>query len=102
MWFELASHLKVPVGELMSRISSTEFLEWCLFLEKKRKSELAQPTKIEHYLAALRMDVHNAFSKKQTSKIERFLLSFTTDKAKPKDNAMVSKNYWLRAVGLKK
>ncbi len=96
----IASHLKMPVQRAQDEITSSEFLEWVAYLDdepNRMKTEY-------YYLAQLATIMNNAFAKKP-SRIENFILKFTTkrkEKKMSKEQATaISKSKWFAGVGYK-
>jgi hypothetical protein len=70
----IALELGIPVAELQERMSSSEFLEWTIYLEEKAN----EFNPLFWYLAQIAREVRLGWSKKRNHKLKDFLLSFTT------------------------
>ncbi len=55
-WFRVASHLKIPVSELKTRITFSEFVDWLIYLERESIKELKQ----ELYQAQIAAEVRRS------------------------------------------
>lgn len=94
-WFRVASHLGIPVEELASRISHSEFLDWLEYMVWAEQ----RTDKLDAYLASIAAEVRRSFSK-NANKIRNadFLITFDTPK---KLSGMAGKNAWLSALNVK-
>lgn len=80
-WFDLASHLQLPVQECKTRISHREFQAWNLYLAEAWNS----PNKTEYYLMQIALEVRRSNSRRPNKhKLEHMKLSFDTGQPKPK------------------
>ena len=92
-WYRVASHLKVPVQELIKRITFSEFLDWLQYLEWAERRD----TKNDYYLAQIAAEVRRGNVKSpRLVKIKDLLLKMQ----KPKQR-LSSKQIWLQALGIK-
>lgn len=109
-WFELASHLGMPVQRVKSETTSTEFIKWIHFLGKKKEEEITIPSKLDWYLARIAYEVANIpkmFSKnKRRVPLEKFILKFKSDSKKEQKSLISkeirtqnSKNFWMAIAG---
>lgn len=93
---------------MQQETTSSEFVEWQIYLQQKREVEDSSVTRQEYYLAQIAYEVFNCMRSKRTAKIEDFLLKFTTKQKKsntkinPEDDAVarkqkmdLSQSYWL-------
>ncbi len=85
--------------------SSTEFIDWIWYLEKKREDDLECVSKQDFYLAQIAAQVHRMCSKK-AKRISDFLLKHKKKKKmikpKTKKEALGNmKRRWFAAVGYK-
>lgn len=72
-WFRVASHLKIPVSELQSRITQSEFRDWLFFLRDEEKVQ----TKADYYQAQIAAEVRRSYvTQPHTVKTADFLLTF--------------------------
>lgn len=93
-WYRVASHLGMLVSELKGKVTYTEFLEWCFFLQK----EEARNTKSDYYLAQIAATITRANVKNPKSvKVENFLIEM---KARPKTTPQQSKSIWAAHLGI--
>jgi len=84
-WFQVASHLGVPVNELQDRITYSEFMDWITFLNR----EEGQVKKQDFYLAQIAAEVRRGNVKNPRSvKTKDFILKHSAGK----DPAPVSKS----------
>jgi hypothetical protein len=94
-WFRVASHLKVPVGELKRRITFTEFLDWCEFLNL----EELRHSKMDYYLAQIAAEVRRSFVENPRKvKISDFFIELVSPDKKAKVEK--SKQSWAAALKL--
>lgn len=77
MWYRLAGFLKMSVRKCMRVTSSTEFLRWNAYLDRK---EWHTHDKQDHYLAVIAYEIHRIYAglagKKEMPEFNRFLLEF--------------------------
>lgn len=72
-WFQVASHLGIPVSELRDRITESEFEDWLLFIQQEEH----RTTKVDHYLAQIAAEVRRTNVKNPSKvKLQDFLLKF--------------------------
>ena len=104
MWFELASHLGMSLQRCKRETSSTEFLDWIRYLEKKRIEDLECMSKQDYYLAQIAAQIHRTYSKKAKT-IFDFILKIKKKKkmkaSRTKEGLRVEKSRWFTAVGYK-
>lgn len=92
-WHRVASHLKVPVQELLERITFSEFLDWLQYLEWAERRD----TKSDYYLAQIAAEVRRGYVKSPRQvKVKDFLL-----KMQRPEQRLSSKQTWLQALGIK-
>ncbi len=79
-WFELASHLSMSLQRCQQETTSTEFLEWMVFLEMKDSFKPEY-----YYWAQIAYEIRRCFSKSSNKLgIENFILKFKNKKKKVK------------------
>jgi len=102
-WFQVASHLSIPVTELRQRISFREFVDWITFLRREEERE----TKQDIYLAQIACEVRRGYvAEPRTVKLKDLMLTSSTEepakeeapRAKSKSR---SKAAWTKALGVK-
>ena len=72
LWFRIASHLGLPVEELVERISAREFQGWLEYLQWSEERR----TKEEYYFAQIAAEVRKSWVKDRRSvKTKDFLMS---------------------------
>lgn len=112
MWFEIAERLGMSVARCQLEVSSFEFLEWCIVIER----EWNKNTKLDHYLAQIAAEVRRSRAKKGTRiDNKQLLIKFETTKksassskkkklTKKEVKAIGAKHraFWFAAVGKKK
>ena len=95
-WYQVASHLKMPVGELKQRITFTEFLEWLEFLRRDEERN----SKMDYYLSQIAAEVRRGWVKQAKSvKVSDFLIKLVPTQQEAK--VQKSKQSWAFACGLK-
>lgn len=99
-WFRLASHLKIPVSTLQKSTSSSEFIEWMVYLEE----EVNDFHRDSFYWAQIAAEIRRANSRNPKSvKTEDFLLKFTKKKEKSSEERISeSKAAWFAAANAAK
>ncbi len=100
MWFRVASHLKIPVAELKERITFSEFLGWCAFIQWE---ETHHTTKLDMYLAQIACEAKRASLVKPSAvSIKDFILVPKKEEApESKEERMKkSKAIWMSALGI--
>lgn len=78
----------MSVSEAMHKISATEFIDWCLFLER----EYNEPSRTDHYLVQLTYYVYLLqfiLGGDPKKKPEEFVIKFDFDAAREKMNAEI-------------
>ena len=71
LWYQVASRLGMPVQQAQARITSREFLEWRVYLER----EQSQATVDHYYLAQIAAEVRRGWVRKPKSvKLQDFIL----------------------------
>ncbi len=99
VWFRLAARLGTTVGELQSRISSSEFTEWQIFFQK----ELEVDKREHYYLAQIALEVKRSYAKNPGSlHLKGSLIKFTVPGGKTVTAPTMeeSKKHWLNIVKL--
>ncbi len=92
-WFRVASHLGIPVAEIKTRITHSEFIEWLVFLEKEDENRV----KAEYYQAQIAAEIRRTIVKNPRSvKVKDFLLKLGSAEKVTK-----SKGCWAAALGIK-
>lgn len=89
-WYRVASHLRIPVDELRTRLTFTEFLEWLEYLQWEENKH----TKEDFYLAQIAAEVrrgHVEFPRKV--KVQDFLVQRPHD-GSPQSKMKHSKQAW--------
>ena len=102
-WYHLADRLNTPLQELQSKTTSTEFLDWIIYLELEPNTF----HRLDYYLAQIAAIIVKVNSKKNSSvKLEDYILNFKSvtepKKLNWKERMKRSKDYWKSIVGLKK
>lgn len=94
-WHRVASHLGIPVTELATRLSHSEFLDWLEFLTWCER----RTNKQDIYLAAIAAETRRSWVK-DARKVTNadFLLKF---ESKEKLSGMSGKSAWLSALNVK-
>lgn len=80
-WFRLASHLHLPVQIVKKTTTSSEFVQWMLYLKKDWNS----PSRTDLYLAQIAYQIvrMNVGKKDRTKvKMKDFILKFDTEEKK--------------------
>lgn len=101
LWYKVASHLKMTLQRCQQETTSTEFLEWLVYLEIEEANNIEY-----HYLAQIACEIRRLFSKKPNSiKIKDFILKFITKKDKPKitkeEATKRDQAYWFKLLKFK-
>jgi len=107
-WFQLASHLRIPLKETMESHSERDLQMWLLFLQMEQDI----PNRSDQYLMAIRKTLVDSKRAKGTPEtpLEHFRLKFIQPKpikptTSPRFNADTleyEKAIWMGAVGYKK
>lgn len=105
LWYEIAYELGLPVSEAVNSTSSTQFVDWCVFLQMKAEEEWQQSferrTADQHYYAQIVAKLDNIldspwFRKTPVKAVtEDYLLTFVT---KPVSNTRQRRLKRLRPV----
>lgn len=77
LWYKLASHLHMSLQECQEKTTSTQFLEWMVFLQEEEWT--GNPTRQEHYLAQIACLIHNfqvGIGGGKAVPLEEFLMRF--------------------------
>lgn len=104
-WFRLASHLHLPLQEVMQKTTSQEFVDWMTFLDQEVNSFHRE----DYYLAQIAAEVRRTFTKNPSHiKTKDFIIEFKTNTSKkktskksPEEKLKMSKTYWLSLSGVK-
>lgn len=108
MWFKLASHLGQPLQRVQKETTSTEFIEWCTFLDME---DWERTKREDFYMAQIAMEIARTRSSRPGQlRIEDFLLKFVTagDNGKPmtaqqlEERTQLSKARWRGITGIGK
>jgi hypothetical protein len=104
-WFQVASHLGIPVDELRNRIGYSEFVEWIVYLEQLEKKHTPE----HYYLAQVAAELRRTIAKDpEKVKVTDFLLQYEKQVEAPKPVTQVeglermrrSKSAWFAACGI--
>jgi hypothetical protein len=102
-WFQVASHLSIPVAELAGRITYSEFQDWIAFLQREEERN----TKLDIYLAQIAAEVRRGIVKNPKSvKTKDFLMKKQVHTPSPEEKkgearAARSKAIWVNTLNLK-
>jgi hypothetical protein len=92
-WFRVASHLRIPVAELRSRITYSEFTDWLIYLQREQEREI----KYEYALAQIAAEVRRGnVMKPNRIKTMDFLIKIGA----PEPLVSKSKQVWFAALNL--
>jgi len=100
-WYELASHLHLPVQQCKQQTTSREFVRWRIYLDKS----YSRPTKEDWLFANLNATILAAHGKKGV-RIKDCLVTFepSLEVNKPKQTieqaTQGSKAKWLQGLGI--
>lgn len=76
----MADKWGLPLQWIQKRTSSSEFVRWMVFYEKKREGEIKETTKLDHYLAQISMLLDRLYQVKlerpKIRKAEEFVIPF--------------------------
>ena len=71
LWYQVAARLGMTVQQVQSRITSSEFIEWRVFLER----EQSQATVDHYYLAQIAAEVRRGWVRKPRAvRLQDFIL----------------------------
>jgi len=100
-WFRLASHLHSPIQLVKKRTSSTDFVDWIVYLNEEPNRFNPLFMYIAQLTAELRRSwVTSAHAKKV--KTEDFIIKFVDKKEVVKQKAKASKKAWFGFLGMNK
>lgn len=98
-WFRLASHLSMPIQQVKQMTSSTDYMNWMIYLNK----EPNRFNPLYSYLAQIAAEIRRSFVKSPDKvETENFIIKFVDKKSKIKQKAEQSKSSWLRWLGIKR
>ena len=99
-WYRLASHLSMPVQQVKQMTSSSDFINWMVYLEEEPNKFNA----LYFYLAQIAAEVRRSFIKHPDKvKTKNFIIKFIKIVDKKSSNvkkAKQSKSTWLRWLGI--
>lgn len=97
-WFRLAAKLGKTVQEVQGGTTSTEFVEWCRFME----IEVNEFHREDYFLAQVAAESRRAVSKHPRQvRVEDFLLRFRTPRTKKPPTLAESMSFWLGSLGFR-
>jgi len=103
----LASHLHLSVDRCKQETSSSQFIDWMVFLELERNFT----TKQDVYLAQIAQEVQRSYvAEPNKVKLKSFIRKFKTMFENENDlteeevdsRTEASKSFWLKALGIRK
>ena len=99
MWYRLASHLHMPLQEVQTKTTTSEFFKWVQYFEW----ELNHKSKLDYYLAEIRAEIRRSYVK-NPQKIKTMFVEYVIEKPKKvsKDVIVKSKHFWKSLAGGKK
>ena len=96
-WYRLASHLGMPVQQVKQMTSSSDFMNWMVYLEEEPNRFNA----LYFYLAQIAAEVRRSFVKHPDKvKTNDFIIKFTDKKSLNVKKAEQSKSTWLKWLGI--
>ena len=100
-WFRLASHLHSPIQLVKRTTSSTDFVDWMVYLNEEPNRFNPLFMYIAQLTAELRRSwVTSAYAK--NTKTEDFLIKFVDKKEVIKQKVQQSKKAWFSFLGVNK
>ena len=100
-WFRLASHLHSPIQLVKRTTSSTDFVDWMVYLNEEPNRFNPLFMYIAQLTAELRRSwVTSAYAK--NTKTEDFLIKFVDKKEVIKQKVQQSKKAWFSFLGMNK